>query len=86
MDLSKSFKQAVRMVLGDSLIIVDRFHFMRQIYWGLDEVCREVQREVYKKTRIHMKRSKKLFKRFNSHSCIHFIMGISGKSLKTGFL
>ncbi len=33
---------------------------MRQIYWGLDEVRREVQREVDKQTCIHMKRSKKL--------------------------
>lgn len=42
MDLSKSFKQAVRKVLGDPLIIADRFHFMRQVYWALDEVRREV--------------------------------------------
>lgn len=59
-DLSKSFKQAVRKALGDPLIIADRFHFMRQVYWALDEVRREVQRELDKKERIRMKRSKKL--------------------------
>lgn len=60
MDLSKSFKQAVRKALGDPLIIADRFHFMRQVYWALDEVRREVQRNLEKKERIHMKRSKKI--------------------------
>lgn len=60
MDLSKSFKQAVRQALGDPLIIADRFHYMRQVYWALDEVRREVQHELCKKDRIHMKRSKKL--------------------------
>lgn len=59
-DLSKSFKQAVRKALGDPLIIADRFHFMRQVYWALDEVRREVQRSLEKKERIRMKRSKKL--------------------------
>ncbi|MBM7569914.1 transposase [Aquibacillus albus] len=54
MDLSKSFKLAVRRVLGDPLIIADRFHFMRQVYWALDEVRREVQRNVDKETRIHL--------------------------------
>ncbi|MFZ3580519.1 transposase, partial [Virgibacillus sp. DJP39] len=37
-DLSNSFKQAVRKALGDPLIIADRFHFMRQVYWALDDV------------------------------------------------
>ncbi|WP_226038594.1 ISL3 family transposase [Aquibacillus saliphilus] len=60
MDLSKSFKQAVRKALGNPLIIADRFHYMRQVYWALDEVRREVQRELDKKARIRMKRSKKL--------------------------
>ncbi|QTM98622.1 hypothetical protein ERJ70_04505 [Sediminibacillus dalangtanensis] len=50
MDLSKSFKQAVLKVVGDPLIITDRFHFMRQIYLGLDEVRGEVQRDVDKAT------------------------------------
>ncbi len=59
-DLSKSFKHAVRHALGDPLIIADRFHFMRQVYWALDEVRREVQRTLDKKARIRMKRSKKL--------------------------
>lgn len=60
MDLSKSFKQAVRKVLADPLIIADRFHFMRQVYWALDAIRREVQHDLDKEERIRMKRSKKL--------------------------
>lgn len=60
MDLSQAFKQAIRKALGNPLIIADRFHFMRQAYWALDEVRREVQKQLPKKDRIRMKRSKKL--------------------------
>lgn len=60
MDMSQWFKKAVRDVLGNPLIIADRFHFMRHVYWALDEVRRHVQNHVDKQTRIHMKRSKKL--------------------------
>ncbi|MFB1050580.1 transposase [Paraliobacillus sp. JSM ZJ581] len=33
----------------------DRFHFIRQVYWALDEGRREVQRTLDKKARIRMK-------------------------------
>jgi transposase len=60
MDLSQNFKYAVRKALGNPIIIADRFHYMRQVYWALDEVRREVQNELPKDQRIKMKRSKKL--------------------------
>lgn len=60
MDLSQNFKYAVRKALGNPIIIADRFHYMRQVYWALDEVRREVQNELSKEQRINMKRSKKL--------------------------
>lgn len=60
MDLSKAFKSAVRKALGNPLIIADRFHYMRQVYWAFDAVRREVQHDLEKKDRIHMKRSKEL--------------------------
>ncbi|BAC13372.1 transposase for IS652 [Oceanobacillus iheyensis HTE831] len=60
MDMSKWFKKAVCDVLNHPLIIADRFHFMRQVYWALDEVRRQVQADVDKPIRLQMKRSKKL--------------------------
>lgn len=60
MDLSKAFKKAVRKQLGDPMIIADRFHYMRQVYWAFDQVRREVQKDLYEKERIRMKRNKEV--------------------------
>lgn len=45
MDMNPSFKSAVRQALGRPVIIADRFHYCRYIYWAIDEVRREVQKE-----------------------------------------
>lgn len=58
MDLSKAFKEAIRRQLGNPLIIADRFHYMRQVYWAFDKVRREVQNDLLKTHRIRMKRNK----------------------------
>src|SRR5690625_3295522 len=60
MDMSKAFKHAVQRVFGNPVIIADRFHFMRQGYWALDRVRREVQNHLKKSERLLSKRSKKL--------------------------
>ena len=60
MDLSKRFKDAIRRALGDPLIVADRFHYMRQAYWGFDKVRREIQNELGKEKRILCKRNKEL--------------------------
>lgn len=59
-DLSKRFKESVQKALGSPLIIADRYHYMRQVYWAFDEVRREVQQELFKKYRIRMKRNKEV--------------------------
>jgi len=46
MDISRTFKSAVQKALGNPVIIADRFHFMRQGYWALDRVRREVQKRL----------------------------------------
>ena len=43
MDMSPSFKAAVNKALGRPVIVADRFHFCRYIYWALDAVRRRVQ-------------------------------------------
>lgn len=52
MDLSKSFKDAIKRALGNPIIVADRFHFMRQAYWAFDKVRREIQGELHKEGRI----------------------------------
>ncbi|WP_277587625.1 transposase, partial [Psychrobacillus antarcticus] len=43
MDMSPSFKAAVTSALGKPVIVADRFHFVRYIYWALDGVRRRIQ-------------------------------------------
>lgn len=45
MDMNPSFKAAVNQTLGRPVIVADRFHFCRYIYWAIDEVRRKVQKE-----------------------------------------
>jgi len=44
MDMSHSFKLAVREALDRPLIIADRFHDCRYVYWALDQVRRNEQK------------------------------------------
>ncbi|MET3681924.1 transposase [Alkalibacillus flavidus] len=43
MDMSPSYKAAVDQALNQPIIVADRFHFVRYIYWALDRVRRRVQ-------------------------------------------
>lgn len=64
MDMNLSFKAAVKQALGRPLIIADRFHFCRYIYWAIDEVRRKVQKEWHAYDRKKCKRMRHvLYKR-----------------------
>ena len=66
MDMSDSFKAAVQQALGKPVIIADRFHFCRYIYWALDDVRRKVQKEWHAYDRKKCKRMRHvLHKEFN---------------------
>jgi transposase len=43
MDMSPSFKAAVDQALGRPVVVADRFHFCRYIYWALERVRRKEQ-------------------------------------------
>lgn len=61
MDMSQSFKAAVRSALGRPVIIADRFHFCRYIYWALDGVRRRAQQLFHDYDRKKCKRMKHVF-------------------------
>ena len=47
-------------------IIVDKYHYVRQVYWALDNVRKKVQRKFPKEKRLHFKHCKKmLWKEFD---------------------
>ena len=43
MDMRHSFKAAVNKALGNPVIIADRFHFVRYMYWSMERVRIRVQ-------------------------------------------
>jgi transposase len=64
MDMNPSFKAAVKTALGRPLIIADRFHYCRYIYWAIDAVRRKVQKEWHAYDRKKCKRMRHvLYKR-----------------------
>ncbi|MFS0688208.1 ISL3 family transposase [Sporosarcina sp. 179-K 8C2 HS] len=64
MDMNPSFKAAVKKILGRPVIVADRFHYCRYIYWALDEVRRKVQKEWHAYDRKKCKRMRHvLYKR-----------------------
>lgn len=65
MDMSPSFKAAVQEALGKPVIVADRFHFCRYIYWALDKVRRRVQQNFHAYDRKKCKRMKHIFHKAN---------------------
>lgn len=64
MDMNPSFKAAVRKALVRPVIVADRFHYCRYIYWAIDEVRRKVQKEWHAYDRKKCKRMRHvLYKR-----------------------
>ncbi|STX09332.1 Transposase and inactivated derivatives [Kurthia zopfii] len=61
MDMNQSFKAAVKEALNRPVIIADRFHYCRYIYWALDKVRRSVQGEWHVYARKRLKRMRYIF-------------------------
>lgn len=61
MDMSYHFKSAVNQALGNPLIIADRFHYCRYIYWALDRVRKRIQKEFHAYDRKKCKRLRHIF-------------------------
>ncbi|MBU8909047.1 ISL3 family transposase, partial [Desertibacillus haloalkaliphilus] len=61
MDMSHSFKSAVKKALGKPIIIADRFHFCRYIYWALEKVRRQAQKGFHDYDRKKCKQMKHVF-------------------------
>src|SRR5699024_3654251 len=63
MDMSPSFKAVVSQALDSPIIIADRFHFCRYIYWALDRARINVQKEFHDYDRKKCKRMRHVFYR-----------------------
>ena len=60
MDMWEPYKDLAQYFFPDAMIIIDKYHYVRQVYWALDRVRKRVQKRLYKEKRIYFKRSKRL--------------------------
>lgn len=52
--------KSLSFLFPDAKIITDRYHYVRQVYWAMDNVRKRVQKAFIKDKRIYFKHSKKL--------------------------
>ena len=65
-DMWKPYASLASKLFNNADQIVDKYHWIRQVFWAFDGVRKEVQKSLGKQYRIYFKHSRKLlFKRFN---------------------
>lgn len=60
MDMWRPYYEVAKAFFPNATIIIDKYHYVRQLYWALDRVRKRVQQNLTKDRRIYFKRSKKL--------------------------
>ena len=59
-DMWEPYRSVKNTYFKNSTHIIDRYHFIRQVLWALEDVRKKVQKNLEKKLRIYYKRSKSL--------------------------
>ena len=59
-DMSKTFKSVKKAFFKNAIHIIDRYHFIRQVSWALENVRKKIQKDISSKIRKYFKRSKSL--------------------------
>ena len=60
MDMWRPYYDLARMHFKNATIIIDRYHFIRQVTWAMENIRKRVQRHLDKDSRIFFKQSKKI--------------------------
>ena len=58
--MSNTFKSVKNRFFKNSIQIVDRYHFIRQVSWALENVRKRIQKDISSKLRKYFKRSRSL--------------------------
>ena len=61
MDMWEPFKDLAKYFFPNAVIVIDKYHYVRQVYWALDRVRKRVQKAFIDEKRIYFKRSRWLF-------------------------
>lgn len=60
-DMSNTFKSVKNRFFKTAIHIVDRYHFIRQVSWALENVRKRIQKDISSKLRKYFKKSRSLF-------------------------
>ena len=59
-DMNKTFIDLARIYFPNAKIVIDRYHFVRQVYWALENIRKRIQKRMLPSLRKYYKRSKSL--------------------------
>ena len=59
-DMNKTFIDMAKVYFPNAKIVIDRYHFIRQVYWALENVRKRIQKNMAAPLRKYYKRSKSL--------------------------
>lgn len=59
-DMWKPYQDMAKIYFKNAIVVIDRFHYIRQVFWAFDKVRREEQYKFSKDRRRYFKRSKAL--------------------------
>lgn len=60
MDMTHYYKNIVECYFPNAMIVADKFHYTRLVYWAFDKVRKDVQKSLHPDRRKYFKRSKSL--------------------------
>lgn len=64
-DMWKPYEDIAKTFFKNAVFVVDKYHWIRQVFWAFERVRKDVQKKFQKEHRVYFKHSKKLlFKRF----------------------
>jgi len=66
-DMNGHFDRVAHACFPNAVIIADRYHTIRQVFWAMENVRKDVQNNLSKKFRIYFKRSKSLLAKHPSN-------------------
>ncbi|NLZ53755.1 MAG: ISL3 family transposase [Thermoanaerobacteraceae bacterium] len=90
-DMWKPYADMAKAYFKNAIVVIDRFHYVRQVMWAFDRIRREEQHKFSKERRRYFKRSKKLlWARFHNLSeenqqAVEVMLNLSPR-LKEAFL
>lgn len=65
-DMNKTFIDLAKSFFPNAKIVTDRYHFVRQVYWALENVRKRIQKDMPKHMRKYFKKSRSLITRHSA--------------------